>query len=67
MITKKAPEGACLSRMGAFAGWLHHPAHARSYHKNKSCSVHGRKTNHSRPCRQRINAHIAIFSFSQMP
>ncbi|ADZ66477.1 carbonic anhydrase [Brucella melitensis] len=33
-IIKKAPEGACLSRMGAFAGWLHHPAHARPYYKN---------------------------------
>ncbi len=39
-IIKKAPEGACLSRMGAFAGWLHHPAHARPYHKNNN-RVHG--------------------------
>ncbi|QRM46287.1 hypothetical protein F2982_23095 (plasmid) [Rhizobium sp. BG4] len=29
---KKAPPGACLPRMGAFAGWLRHPAHAPYHH-----------------------------------
>ncbi|OYR22351.1 hypothetical protein CEV31_0270 [Brucella thiophenivorans] len=48
--------------MGAFAGWLHHPAHARTYHKNKSCSVHGGETNQRKSRRQRIIALNAIFS-----
>ncbi|KAA1175383.1 hypothetical protein FP026_28245 [Rhizobium tropici] len=42
---KKAPSGACLPRMGAFAGWLHHPAHAPSYHYVNECRVHGARAN----------------------
>ncbi|TFE98092.1 hypothetical protein B5M44_12045 [Shinella sumterensis] len=39
---KRPPGGACLPRMGAFAGWLHHPAHAPSHHKNDRREVfHG--------------------------
>ncbi|PDT00977.1 hypothetical protein CO666_28030 [Rhizobium chutanense] len=38
---KKAPSGACLPRMGAFAGWLHHPAHAPDHHCQNHCDFHG--------------------------
>src|ERR1700754_637228 len=31
---KKGPRRSLVLRMGAFAGWLHHPAHAPAYHKN---------------------------------
>ena len=33
--------GACLSRMGAFAGWLHHPAHTLTHHENNFLSHKG--------------------------
>ncbi|MBG18685.1 MAG: hypothetical protein CML31_01785 [Rhizobiales bacterium] len=36
---KKGPFRSLFSRMGAFAGWLHHPAHARSYYENV-CHFH---------------------------
>ncbi|TIX92886.1 hypothetical protein BSK43_003035 [Rhizobium sp. P44RR-XXIV] len=49
---KKAPSGACLPRMGAFAGWLHHPAHAPSYHYDDQCRVHGIRANQKAACRQ---------------
>ncbi|QAZ45553.1 hypothetical protein C1M53_24115 [Mesorhizobium sp. Pch-S] len=29
-----------MPRMGAFAGWLHHPAHAPSYHDSDHFSIH---------------------------
>jgi hypothetical protein len=28
--------------MGAFAGWLNHPAHALYHHCRKTCDVHAR-------------------------
>ncbi|ASW04687.1 hypothetical protein CKA34_01340 [Rhizobium sp. 11515TR] len=49
---KKAPSGACLPRMGAFAGWLHHPAHAPSYHYENECRVHGIRANRKAAQRQ---------------
>ncbi|MAY62662.1 MAG: hypothetical protein CML29_10655 [Rhizobiales bacterium] len=36
---KKGPLRSLFSRMGAFAGWLRHPAHARSYYEN-ACNFH---------------------------
>ncbi|RXT45169.1 hypothetical protein B5V01_13900 [Mesorhizobium erdmanii] len=30
-----------MPRMGAFAGWLHHPAHALPYDDQSHCDVHG--------------------------
>jgi len=35
---KKGSFRSLVSRMGAFAGWLRHPAHARSYH-NDDCDL----------------------------
>jgi hypothetical protein len=37
---KKGPVRSLFSRMGAFAGWLHHPAHAPSYHDENHCDFH---------------------------
>ncbi len=38
--------------MGAFAGWLRHPAHAPSYHYDNVCRVHGIRANRKAAQRQ---------------
>ncbi|CUX11909.1 conserved exported hypothetical protein [Agrobacterium tomkonis CFBP 6623] len=38
---KKGPLRSLVQRMGAFAGWLHHPAHAPSHHDKYVKIFHG--------------------------
>ena len=55
---KKGSFRSLVSRMGAFAGWLRHPAHTRSYHENVRDLCHGDFRIASNGLRQRLYSNI---------